>query len=129
MSRMGFPCVGAGVTSGRGTENQNLPAFVAMYDTLGRGIPKGHAQNWGAGFLPSVYQGTALQPQGEPIPNLSTPKDTTPDSQRAQLDLLAKLSKKQLEQRPGETELQARVESFELAYRMQMAAPEALDLK
>ncbi len=129
MARMGFPCVGAWVTYGLGTASQNLPAFVTMYDTLGRGIPKGHAQNWGAGFLPSVYQGTALQPQGEPIPNLTTPKDTTPASQRAQLDLLAKLSKKQLEQRPGETELQARVESFELAYRMQMSAPEALDVK
>jgi hypothetical protein len=128
MARMGFPCVGAWVTYGLGTTSQNLPAFVTMYDTLGRGIPKGHAQNWGAGFLPSVYQGTALQPQGEPIPNLSTPKDTTPLSQRAQLDLLSRLSKKQLEQRPGETELQARVESFELAYRMQMAAPEALDV-
>jgi hypothetical protein len=100
-----------------------------MYDTLGRGIPKGHAQNWGAGFLPSVYQGTALQPQGEPIPNLTPPGDTTPDSQRAQLDLLARLSKKQLDERPAETELSARVESFELAYRMQMAAPEALDVK
>src|SRR6266850_8195305 len=120
MSRMGFPCVGSWVTYGLGTLNQNLPAFVTMYDTLGRGIPKGHSQNWGAGFLPSVFQGTALQPQGEPIPNLSTPKDTTPASQRAQLDLLAKLSKKQMEQRPGESEMQARIESFELAYRMQM---------
>src|SRR5262245_61940559 len=129
MARMGFPCVGAWVTYGLGSESQNLPAFVAMYDTLGRGIPKGHAQNWGAGFLPSVFQGTALQPQGEPIPNLTTPKDTTPAAQRAQLDLLAKLSRKQINERPGETELAARIESFELTYRMQMAAPEALDLK
>src|SRR5262245_46682350 len=128
MSRMGFPCVGAWVTYGLGTESQNLPAFVTMYDTLGRGIPKGHAQNWGAGFLPGVYQGTALRPQGAPIDNLSPPSGMTPDRQRAQLDLLAKLNRRQLEQRPGESELSARVESFELAYRMQMAAPEALDL-
>ena len=67
---MGFPCVGSWVTYGLGSESQNLPAFVAMYDTLGRGLPKGHAQNWGAGFLPSVYQGTWLKPQGEPIDNL-----------------------------------------------------------
>jgi hypothetical protein len=129
MARMGFPCVGSWVTYGLGSDSQNLPAFVTMYDTLGRGIPKGHAQNWGAGFLPSVYQGTALQPQGEPIPNLSTPKDTTPAAQRAQLDLLSRLSKKQIAERPGESELAARIESFELAYRMQMAAPETLDLK
>jgi Protein of unknown function (DUF1501) len=129
MARMGFPCVGAWVTYGLGSVSENLPAFVTMYDTLGRGIPKGHAQNWGAGFLPSIYQGTALQPRGEPIPNLSAPKDSTPASQRAQLDLLARLSKRQLQQRPGDTELAARIESFELAYRMQMAAPEALDIK
>src|SRR5437016_14553014 len=70
MSRMGFPCVGAWVTYGLGSESQNLPAFVTMYDTLGRGIPKGHAQNWGSGFLPGVYQGTALKPQGAPIEDL-----------------------------------------------------------
>ena len=59
--RMGFPCVGSWVTYGLGSESQNLPAFVVMYDTLGRGLPKGYAQNWGAGFLPGIYQGTALQ--------------------------------------------------------------------
>ncbi len=70
MSRMGFPCVGSWVTYGLGSENQNLPGFVVMYDTLGRGLPKGHAQNWGAGFLPGVFQGTALNAQGAPIDNL-----------------------------------------------------------
>ena len=69
MNRMGFPCVGSWVTYGLGSENQNLPAFVVMYDTLGRGLPKGHAQNWGAGFLPGVYQGTALNARGAPIPS------------------------------------------------------------
>ena len=73
MTRMGFPCLGSWVTYGLGSESQNLPAFVVMYDTLGRGLPKGHAQNWGAGFLPSVYQGTALKPQGDPIDNLNRP--------------------------------------------------------
>jgi hypothetical protein len=128
MSRMGFPCVGSWVTYGLGTETQNLPAFVVMYDTLGRGIPKGHSQNWGAGFLPGIYQGTALKPQGAPIENLSRSGDMSADQQRAQLDLLAKLNRRSLEQHPAEPELSARIESFELAYRMQMAAPEALDI-
>src|SRR5690349_8243508 len=70
MTRMGFPCLGAWTTYGLGSESRNLPAFVVMYDTLGRGLPKGYAQNWGAGFLPSIYQGTALKPQGAPIDNL-----------------------------------------------------------
>ncbi len=99
-----------------------------MYDTLGRGLPKGHSQNWGAGFLPSVYQGTALKPQGDPIDNLTRPKDITDEQQRSQLDLLAQLNQQAADQHPGEAELAARIESFELAYRMQMAAPEALDL-
>jgi hypothetical protein len=128
MTRMGFPCVGSWVTYGLGTESQSLPAFCVMYDTLGRGIPKGHSLNWGAGFLPTVYQGTAFKPQGEPIDNLSRPADLPADRQRAQLDLLKKLNAKELEQHPAEADLAARVESFELAYRMQMAAPDALDL-
>ncbi len=129
MNRMGFPCLGSWVTYGLGSENQNLPAFVAMYDTLGRGLPKGHAQNWGAGFLPGVFQGTALKAQGEPIDDLRPLPDSTPRSQRAQLDLLARLNRRQLAHTPDEPELAARIESFELAYRMQMAAPEALDIQ
>src|SRR3954470_4925588 len=126
MSRMGFPCVGSWVTYGLGTMNQNLPAFVVMYDTLGRGLPKGNASNWGSGFLPGVYQGTALNHQGQPINNMSRPSNLTDAQQRAQLDLLAKLNRHHLAHNPAETELAARIESFELAYRMQMAAPEAL---
>ena len=72
MNRMGFPSVGAWVTYGLGSVSQNLPGFVVMYDTLGRGLPKGYAQNWGAGFLPGVYQGTALNAQGAPINNLDS---------------------------------------------------------
>lgn len=128
MSRMGFPCVGSWVTYGLGTENQDLPAFVVMYDTLGRGLPKGHAQNWGAGFLPSVYQGTALHAQGPPINNLYRPAEMSPHAQRAQLDLIKQLNAGHLEQHPAEADLTARIESFELAYRMQMAAPQVLDL-
>jgi hypothetical protein len=129
MSRMGFPCVGAWVTYGLGTENKNLPAFVVMYDTLGRGLPKGHAQNWGAGFLPGVYQGTALNAQGAAINNMYRAEDLSDKEQRRQLDLINRLNKRHFEQNPHEAELAARIESFELAYRMQMAAPEALEVE
>ncbi len=128
-TRMGFPCLGSWLTYGLGSESQNLPAFVVMYDTLGRGLPKGYSQNWGAGFLPSIFQGTALKPQGAPIDNLYRPQELSDQQQRSQLDLLARLNRRQLAQRPGDTELAARIETFELAYRMQLAAPEALDIE
>jgi hypothetical protein len=128
MSRMGFPCVGSWVTYGLGTMNQNLPAFVVMYDTLGRGLPKGNASNWGSGFLPGVYQGTALNHQGEPINNMERAKAMTDAQQRAQLGLLRKLNQHHLEHNPAESALAARINSFELAYRMQTAAPEALSI-
>src|SRR5262249_48592785 len=127
MTRMGFPCVGSWVTYGLGSENRDLPAFVVMYDTLGRGIPKGHSQNWGAGFLPGIYQGTALKPQGLPIDDLARSADMSDHQQRAQLDLLKKLNGRRQEV-AGDPELAARIETFELAYRMQMAAPEAIDV-
>jgi hypothetical protein len=128
MTRMGFPCAGSWVTYGLGSESQSLPAFVVMYDTLGRGLPKGYAQNWGAGFLPSIYQGTALRPRGAPIDNLVRSPEMTDRQQRRQLDLLARLNRRRLGQHPAESELAARIETFELAYRMQMAAPEAIDV-
>jgi hypothetical protein len=133
MTRMGFPCVGSWVTYGLGSMSQNLPAFVVMYDTLGRGIPKGHSQNWGSGFLPSIYQGTALKPQGDPIDDMTRSAEMTDDAQRRQLDLVARLNKanrhRQVPGDPQDADLAARIESFELAYRMQMAAPEAFDVE
>ncbi len=125
-SRMGFPCMGSWITYGLGSENRNLPGFVVMYDTLGRGLPKGHAQNWGAGFLPGVFQGTALNAQGAPINNLFRRADMTDQRQREQLDLLRTLN--QHHPSAAEADLAARIESFELAYRMQAAAPDALDI-
>ena len=127
-TRMGFPCVGSWVTYGLGSESQNLPAFIAMTDPLGRGLPKGYSQNWGAGFVPSVYQGTWLRPSGDPIDNLYRPADMNDAQQRAQLDLLARLNRHALAKTPHEEELAARIESFELAYRMQIAAPDAIDI-
>lgn len=125
-TRMGFPSVGAWVTYGLGSESENLPAFVVMTDPMNRGLPKGNANNWTAGFLPSVYQGTWLRPQGEPIDNLKPV--VTDERQRAQLGLLASLNKAALANSAAENELAARIESFELAYRMQTAAPEAFDV-
>ena len=128
-TRMGYPCVGSWVTYGLGSESDSLPAFMVMSDPLNRGLPKGNASNWGAGFLPSVYQGTWLKPKGEPIDNLKPPVDLTSQRQRAQLDLLAKLNRPMLQASPIESELAARIESFELAYRMQTAAPETFDVQ
>ena len=128
-TRMGYPCVGSWVTYGLGSESDSLPSFVVMSDPQNRGLPKGTALNWGAGFLPSVYQGTWLRPQGEPIDNLLRAKSLTDRQQRAQLDLLASLNQQTLANNPLESELAARIESFELAYRMQTAAPEAFAVK
>ncbi len=128
LPRMGFPCVGSWITYGLGSESRDLPAFVVMSDPLDRGLPKGHASNWGAGFLPSVYQGTWLRPKGEPIDNLVPSGGHATSRQRAKLDLLAHLNR--LHQAPDalDAEFSARIESFELAYRMQSAAPEAFDV-
>ncbi len=128
-TRMGSPCVGSWMTYGLGSESRNLPAFVVMSDPLDRGLPKGQASNWGAGFLPSVYQGTWLRPKGNPIDNLQRPSVMEDSDQRAQLDLLATLNRQQLGHSAVESELSARIESFELAYRMQTAAPEAFDIQ
>jgi len=127
-ARMGFPCVGSWVTYGLGSESRDLPAFVVMTDPKGRGLPKGHAANWGAGFLPGVYQGTHLKPTGEAIDNLKHPPGVTAATQREQLDLLKQLNQWHLDDHAAESDLAARIASFELAYRMQSAAPETIDL-
>jgi hypothetical protein len=126
--RMGLPCVGSWVTYGLGSESRDLPGFVVMSDPKGRGLPKGHAANWSAGFLPGVYQGTHLRPTGDPIDNLHRPEALSAAAQRNQLDLLKQLNEIHHERLAAESELTARIESFELAYRMQAAAPETLDL-
>ena len=128
LPRMGFPCVGSWVTYGLGSPNRDLPGFVVMSDPQGRGLPKAHAANWTAGFLPGVYQGTHLKPQGQPIDNLVLPDKLTADAQRNQLDFLRDAN---AEHRTNAVDaaLDARIESFELAYRMQTAAPEALNVE
>ena len=127
-ARMGFPCVGAWVTYGLGSESRDLPGFVVMSDPKGRGLPKGHAANWSAGFLPGVFQGTHLRPTGDPIDNLKLLPQLTGQTQRAQLDYMKQLNELHRELHAAESDLAARMESFELAYRMQSAAPETLDI-
>jgi hypothetical protein len=124
---MGFPSVGAWVTYGLGTENQNLPAFVVLYDA--RGGPFGGPSNWGAGFLPAAYQGTVFRSQGDPILDLSPPPQYVSEArERIRLNQLAKLNQIHADKYPGSTDLSARIASYELAYRMQGCAPEAVDL-
>jgi hypothetical protein len=127
-ARMGFPCVGSWVTYGLGSQGADLPAFVVMSDPKGRGLPKGNAANWSAGFLPGVYQGTHLKPTGEPIDNLRRPQDIDTRTQRRQLDLAGKLNRLHLSGREAESDLAARIDSFELAFRMQTAAPQVMDV-
>lgn len=129
LPRMGFPCVGSWVTYGLGSESQNLPGFVVMSDPKDRGLPKGHASNWSAGFLPGIYQGTWLKPKGDPIDHLNRLPNWTEARQQGQLGFLEKLNQGFSEKYPNEADLTARIKSYELAYNMQMAAPEALDIE
>jgi hypothetical protein len=126
LPRMGFPSVGSWVTYGLGSTNENLPGFVVMSDPKGRGLPKGHSLNWTSGFLPGAFQGTWLKPTGDPIDNLK-PGAAAAD-QEAALALMARLNRLKVEEQGPDRELEARVKSFELAYRMQAAAPEAMDV-
>ena len=111
---------------GLGTENQSLPAFVVIYDA--RGGPFGGPADWSAGFMPAAYQGTIFRSTGDPIIDLRPPGDLPPQEQRARLDLLAKLNDLDMRKYPASSELAARISSYELAYRMQGCAPEAVDV-
>ena len=124
--RLGYPSLGSWVTYGLGSENQNLPGFVVMVDR--RGGPNGGAANWATGFMPAHYQGTEFRAQGSPVLYLDRPSDSTRERQINQVDLLSKLGQLRPSPGPENQELQARIESFELAFRMQAAAPEAVDL-
>ena len=128
MARLGFPSVGSWITYGLGTANQNLPGFIVMYDAKGRGTPKSRSISWGSGFLPGMYQGTPLSNSGAPINHLRPLPGRNNLTQQSQLDLLRTLSSSNDERTPKRPELDARIKSFELAYRMQIAAPEAFEL-
>jgi hypothetical protein len=122
--RQGFPSLGSWVTYGMGTVNRNLPGYVVLLDQ--RGGPISGPPNWGAGYMPATYQGTQFRVNGDPILNLLPPQGISAVQQRNQIDLLSKLA--QMQPGTSSAELSVRVASYELAYRMQSSAPEAVDL-
>jgi hypothetical protein len=126
VTRVGHPSAGAWVTYGLGSPNRNLPGYVVMHDH--RAVPVGGPPNWGAGFLPAAYQGVTFRPTKTPLLYLDRPRESSPARQRAQLELLKDLNERHSQAHPGEAELQGRIESFELAYRMQTEAPEVVNL-
>jgi hypothetical protein len=121
----GFPSMGSWATYALGTENQNLPAYVALPDP--RGVPQAGVNNWGAGFLPAVFQGTAFNAQ-KPVANLQPPSSISDQEARATRKLLQRLNEEHLRQFPGDSELAARIASYELAARMQLSVPAVADL-
>jgi hypothetical protein len=123
---IGKPSLGSWLSYGLGAMNESLPSFVVMTDP--RGGPISGPSNWTAGYMPAAYQGTLFRSVGAPLLDLSTPRGTTDETQRRSLDLLKDLNQSHLAGRPAETELAARIYSYELAYRMQTAATEVVDL-
>ena len=123
--RAGFPSAGSWMTYGLSSSNRNLPGFVVMQNSRGS---KGGASNWGSGFLPSEFQGTALRAKGSPILNLNRPAGINDERQRRMLDFANDLNRQHAAQHADEADLLGRIESYELAYRMQTEAKEAVDL-
>ncbi|MDZ7639884.1 MAG: DUF1501 domain-containing protein [Bryobacterales bacterium] len=121
----GDPAVGAWTSYGLGTENQNLPAFVVLPDIA---FPQGGAANWSAGYLPAHYQGTPLRPQGAPILDMAPPPGVSAQQQRANLDFVNELNRLHRQQHPNHADLAARIQSYELAFRMQAEMPGVVDL-
>jgi hypothetical protein len=123
---IGRPSLGGWAVYGLGTENESLPGYVVILDK--RGGPISGQPNWSSGFMPSNFQGTLFRPVGNPVLNLKGPDHIDRAAQRSQLDFLAKLNDQHLQARPGGSDLATRIQSYELAYRMQAEAPEAVDL-
>lgn len=121
----GDPAIGAWATYGLGSLNQDLPGFIVLPEVS---YPQGGSANWSNGYLPASYQGTPLRAKGSPILDLQPPKGITPEHQRANLDLLAKLNREHMAEHPWHDELGARMENYELAFRMQTQVPGILDL-
>ncbi len=121
---VGRPSIGSWVTYGLGSENENLPAYMVMLD----GPIKAGPPAYGAGFLPAVYQGTVLRSQGPPILNIERPGHITERQQRRLLDLLRESNEEHYAARSDDSDLAARIESYELAFKMQTSVPELADL-
>lgn len=122
----GHPSVGAWLSYGLGTLNQNLPAYVVMLDP--RGGPTTGPPNWSSGYMPAVHQGTVLRTAAEPILNLQPPAGVSRGMQRREIDFINAVNAEHQRARPGYSELAARIASYELAFRLQATAPEALDI-
>lgn len=122
----GRPALGSWMTYGLGSESQNLPAFVVLTDPTG--LPVLGVENWQNGWLPSLYQGTVVRPQEPRILNLDPPPQFAGTPQERMLSYLGSINRRHLDERSGEHDLSARIQSYELAARMQVAAKEALDL-
>lgn len=122
----GRPVLGSWLTYGLGAESQNLPAYVAMTDP--QGLPVEGVLNWSNGWLPSLFQGTVVRPREPRILNLEPTPELRGDVQHEYLSYLQELNRRHLDERPGETDLAARIANYELAARMQTAAREALDI-
>lgn len=120
-----MPAMGSWITYGLGSENQNLPAYVVLDDPLG--LPVNGTQSWGSGFLPPVYQGTRFKATGTPVLNLDREFDEPDEVTSIERTLIGSLDRLHRNRRAGYTQLDARIASYELAARMQLAAPEALD--
>jgi hypothetical protein len=120
----GFPSLGSWVSYALGSENQDLPAFVSIPDP--RGVPQNGSNNWGPGFLPSAFQGTTLSAQ-DPVRHL-VPAGVSPEADRAARALLQKVNARHVEQHPGDVSLAARIASYELAARMQLSVPDAMNI-
>jgi hypothetical protein len=121
----GHPSMGSWVTYGLGSENQNLPGYVVMLDKTGG--PISGPKNWSSGYMPAAYQGVVVRADGTPIHNLKTPDGMTYETQRRLLDRLKAKNELHMAARADNSELAARISSYELAYKMQMHAPEAVD--
>ncbi len=122
----GAPSIGSWLNYGLGSENENLPGYVVMLDP--RGGPISGAKNWSSGYMPAQYEGTTFRSQGSPILDLARPADTTASAQRRLLDTLGEYNADHKALRPGNSALEARIASYELAFKMQSSAPEATDV-
>ncbi|WP_459558597.1 DUF1501 domain-containing protein [Lacunimicrobium album] len=123
--QFGRPSMGAWTTYGLGSESKDLPAYV-VFNSGGKG-PSAGISNWGSGFLPTVYSGVEFRSTGDPVLYLSNPPGITPAGQQQQIDAINKLNRRRLEML-GDPEVATRINSYEMAYRMQASAPEAIDL-
>jgi hypothetical protein len=122
----GNPCLGSWINYGLGSENENLPGFVVMLDD--KGGPISGPKNWSSGYMPATYQGVVVRSQGTPILDLKRPESMSDLAQRRMLDTLRKYNEEHESLRGGNSQLAARIASYELAYKMQSTAPEAVDL-